>query len=201
MTFPNFDAPGTERYPGGMLEQYLESPNIASLASLIGEEADKNRDACAELSLFFDPDQMEGVNLDILGRCVGESRGAMSDAAYRPIIKGALAKDYSGTPEQIIAYVKLVTGATKVTYIPEYPAGFWAIPADGDSTKLTQEVLDKISPAGVRGYLTCYLSLESPVSSPDEALLFEDGDWWLIEGPCIAPSSGWGFGWGEEWGG
>lgn len=186
-----------------ILEQYKESPQYLGILKLIADEADRNETARWELSNLLDIDAMEGAQLDLIGIIANNPRAPeQSDSEYRLAIKVALRTRSSGTPEEIIAAVKTITGASSVTFLPDYPAGFWIVPVGGDASLMTQDWLDSISPAGVRGFLPCYLSMESPPSGdPEEALLFEDGDWILIEGPCPNPAAGWGVGWGELWGG
>ena len=185
-----------------LLEHLRDKPNMLALTAGIAAEADRLDAANHELWNLYDIDTIVGAQLDVLGKIANEPRALRADSVYRPVLKALFRSQVSGTPEDVLTAVKQRTGATSVTYLPDYPAGYWVVPVGGDASLLTQEFLDMISPAGVRGYLPCYLSMESPPSEdPEEALLFEDGDWILIEGPCPAPDAGWGIGWGELWGG
>lgn len=188
------------------LEQYKESPKYQGIIEAMVSEVDYLENCLWELIHLLDVDVMTGAQLDNLGKIALVTRttdaGTLTDVQFRLVIKAALRTRSSGSPEEIIAAVKTLTGASSVTFVPDYPAGFWVVPVGGDASLITQDWLDSISPAGVRGFLPCYLALESPPSGdPEEAFLFEDGDWVLIEGPCPTPEAGWGVGWGEIWGG
>ena len=166
---------------GLVLEQYKESPKYLSWIQAVATEADRCETARWELSQLLDIGAMQGAQLDLLGKICGAARRQgvtlLSDAAYRPVLRIAFRSRLSGTPEEIIAAVKEATGSTHVTYLPDYPAGFWVV-YDGPR-EITQEFLDSISPAGVRGNLPCFLSLEN-----GDPLTLEDGEYILTKGPC-----------------
>lgn len=164
-----------------VLEQYKESPKYLGTLQLFAAECDRLETARWELSRLLAIDQMEGAQLDLLGK-VGNAPtrsavGAATDADYRAVLRAAFRARISGTPEEIIEAVKSASRASSVLYIPDYPAGFWII-SDGP-VEITQAFLDSIAPAGVRANLPCYLSLEN-----GDPLTLEDGDYILVRGPC-----------------
>lgn len=184
-----------------LVSQYQNSPKFVELLRRMALRGQDVETALHEIRDLFWDDTAEGVQLDAIGYCVGEERLGRSDAPYLSAIALKKKNLTSGTWEDVIRLTKELTGANQVLIIPAYPAGYFVLPSTG-AELLTQAFLDRISPAGVRGLLPCYLAMESPPSGdPDEALLFEDGDWILIEGPCTSQTlSGWGVGWGESWG-
>lgn len=186
-----------------VLTQFLDQTNYMGVVTMIAEELELVDLAFTEIRTIFDLNASTGAQLDLVGALVNEPRRGRSDVLYRASLEILTKTSASGTPEDVIAAVRGITGADGVHFVNEYPAHFWALPVGGDPSLLTQAHLNRIAPAGVLGLLPCYLGLESPPSGDDnEAVLFDDGDWILIDGPCIfsGPSSGWGIGWGEEWG-
>lgn len=169
-----------------LASQYKGSPKLSGMIDSMNPLAQNLEQAIFEIRDLFWIRTAVGVQLDAIGALFGVERVGRLDEVYRQDILRTASATRSGTPEDVIASVKSLTGADSVIYVPQFPAGYWAVPIGGDASNLTQAFLDEISPAGVRGILPCYLSLESPPSgNPNEALLFEDGDWILIQGPCI----------------
>lgn len=170
--------PGAEILHDIMLEQYKNTATLAELVKQLGDEADVLQDVNRELYVLLDPDAVDGVNLDVLGRIVECLRNGDSDAAYRPRIKSSLSDKNSGTPEQIMAAIKTITGSTTVEYYPEYPAGYWIYATNQDL--VTQDILDRLSPAGVQGFPMCILAMTTgeliKTTDTDENV--------LLVGPC-----------------
>lgn len=158
-----------------VLDQYKESPQYLGILKLIAAEADRIETARWELSTLLSIDAMEGAQLDLLGKIGNAPRMQdgvlLDDAAYRRVLKAAFRSRTSGTPEEVISYLQELTGGT-VTYIPEYPAGFWILFSTGS---VSPEILAEISPAGVGVHVGIGLSVEDDNDPPyPEILLLED---------------------------
>lgn len=178
MSFLEYTPAKQEEYLSIITQFYRDSSTIAELVKFIGEQTDYLHGIDRELFDLLNVDAMTGVNLDVLGRIVGAARDGATDSGYRSRIKLALSIQSNGTPEEIIASVKAITGASSVIYVPEYPAGFWVIPNSG-SEHLTQEELNKIAPAGVQAMLPCFL-----VDARGAAIVDAYNDYILVVGPC-----------------
>lgn len=159
-----------------LIEQYKDKPRMEGILAQIGVEADMLDASNHELWNIYDLDTAIGAQLDILGTIANEARRGRTDAEYRALLKVLFRTQVSGTPEDVIRSVKEYTGATAVTYIPEYPAAFWIIP---NAPGLTLEFLERVSPTGVGAYPACYLSLTT-----GELIETTDGESILVVGPC-----------------
>ena len=163
---------------GILYEQYKQSPNIVAIIEAIAERGDILDDIEQELYGMLDITTATGAALDLLGALVNVLRNGFSDEVYRARILGTAGASRSGTPEDIIATIKFLTGSTSVFYAPAYPAGFWAVPGkNGD--RITQRCLDTIAPAGVQAFPPCFL-----VDARGAAVVDARSDFILVVGPC-----------------
>ena len=163
---------------GILYEQYKQSPNIVAIIEAIAERGDILDDIEQELYGMLDITTATGAALDLLGALVNVLRNGFSDEVYRARILGTAGASRSGTPEDIIATIKFLTGSTSVFYAPAYPAGFWAVPGkNGD--RITQRFLDTIAPAGVQAFPPCFL-----VDARGAAVVDARSDFILVVGPC-----------------
>lgn len=178
MSFQEFNPVKAEEYLAIITQFYKETATVAEIVKFIGEQTEYLHGVDRELYDLLNIDAMAGYNLGVIGRIVGCDRDGSNDTGYRVKLKLALTLESSGTPEEIIASVRSITGASSVIYIPEYPAGFWVIPNTG-SEKLTQEELNRVSPAGVQAMLPCFLA-----DAVGAAVVTADGDYILVVGPC-----------------
>lgn len=111
-----------------LLSQFKDSPNVEGLLSSFLEELQLFENSIEEVSAAFDIDTAIGVQLDVLGRIVGQPREGRIDDVYRLWINARiLINQSSGTAEEIYQVVSLLTGdmAPGSFKIEEnYPAGF-----------------------------------------------------------------------------
>lgn len=128
--------------------------NLESLLEVFASECQNLEVMWQELLVMLDVDAATGPQLDILGKIACVVRNGRADDAYRTEIKSSFTSDFSGTPDQILGYVKKSTNSESVAYTPEYPASFW-ITCDGDG--LAAEMLARLAPAGVLGLPGDYL--------------------------------------------
>lgn len=132
-----------------LLEQYKNSPNLKSIIESGNTSANDIEEALFEIRDEYYLTTAVGVQLDVLGIIWNVAREGLNDADYRLKITARVAVTNSGEPESIIAILKILFGATFVTYQPFYPAGY-NIFTDG-SLSITQ--LETLSPSGVQPYL------------------------------------------------
>lgn len=164
-----------------ILEQYKESSKYVGIVQAIAAEADKIETAQGEMAYLLDIDKMIGAQLDLLGLIAlttREQEGVLlDDVAYRLLLKAAFRTRNSGTPEEIISAVRQATGASQVVYIPEYPAAYWVL-HDGAGS-VTQEFLERITPAGVMPFQPCFLE-----STEGDLIVDAKGNPIMVVGPC-----------------
>lgn len=161
-----------------LLEQYKESTNFRALLDLLMAPFTAAEEGLQELMTLLNIDTAEGAQLDILGRIANEPRAGRSDVDYRAILKVWFTSKQSGTPEDILRTIRELTGLPgPFQYIPEYPAGFFIFAPSVGS--LTQDTINKISPAGVQGYIGCIL-----VDTQWDPIVTATGDYILLVGPC-----------------
>lgn len=153
-----------------LLEQYKQSENIKGVLSLMNTQALSLENALFEIRDNFWLSTAVGVQLDVLGLVLNYPRLGLSDTNYRiALIEKASLILASGEPDVIIAIIKLIYGATFVSFAPGYPmipASFYII-TDGTIT-LTE--LLRLTPSGVNAMLGIYLLFED-----DSFITFEDG--------------------------
>lgn len=129
-----------------MMEQYKNSPLFDGVLDTTALQSNDLEQALWEIRDLFYLSSAEGVQLDIIGKIFGLNRnGSESDTDFRQRIKLTAAARFSGTPDEIIQTVQIFFGATTVSFIPLYPAGF-ALFTD---VSLTKQELEALSPAGV----------------------------------------------------
>lgn len=97
-------------------------------------------------------DSSSGVQLDLLGRVVGQERGSLDDASYRVWLKARQRVNRSsGTIPELLAIVRAVAPAvTRVEAIEGYPAGL-TVRAFGAPLPLGEEVGALVRSAKVAG--------------------------------------------------
>lgn len=93
----------------------------------------------------------QGGTLDQLGRLVGESRQARSDADYRAAIGLRIERNNSrGEADRLIRVLKKLTGATSVAYSEPWP-GVAQLVFDGQTIPGDlRAAMEAIAPVGVR---------------------------------------------------
>lgn len=182
---------------GLIIQQYKDSPRILALVQANSEQLQDIEDCVWDLYILRSLQTAFGAQLDGLGQIVGISRMGFSDPVYRLFIYIQIAINNSkGTPDQVIAIMKLITGATNVLYIPYYPAALGLqvnvdldayLASLGLSNSAFLALIQQIIPAGVAlYYITWY-------NGPFHAFGFESDPDALGYGDLSDPTVGGGY--------
>lgn len=134
-----------------VLSQYHQSKRLLGIMEAGTLQADEVEEAMFQIRNGFFLATAVGVQLDTLGKIYRESRKGRTDAEYRDAIRLRAATAISGTPDEIIMFLRnFVAGTpTDIEYHPEYPGKYIVTTADDSFAS----VLDAVSPAGVKGLM------------------------------------------------
>ena len=132
--------------------QFKDSDNLIKLLSIYLDQVQELNQAQLDLGdLSTDIDTVFGYQMDILGNLLGLKRQGRGDEDFRDFIKAYIATvSGSGTPEDVINYLKITTKAEKVRYWEHYPA---SIILETNGTFIQKNLansVDSLSPAGVK---------------------------------------------------
>lgn len=132
--------------------QFADSENLVKLLSIYLDQVEELNLAQQDLSnLSTDINTATGYQLDIIGNLLGAVRGGAGDDDYRNYIRFRISINTgSGTPEDVINFVKSVTSATRVRYWEHYPA---SLVVETNGTEIPSNIastVDNVSPAGVK---------------------------------------------------
>lgn len=167
---PGYVTDHVEQALAELLSQFSEekAPRMRRLVTVEATQSQEVEDALQELLTERFLENAEGVQLDVLGKLVGNiarSRGALTDDEYRRIISVAIQVNRSdGGAEQAIQIVALITDET-VLYTQHNPAHYrlaWATdtPLDADLLQRLKLAMPLITASGVSWDL-----VEGPVGS------------------------------------
>lgn len=106
-----------------LISQFKEQPNIEKFIRALIQPFQHAENTLYQILYFRWVDTAVGVQLDGMGKIVGEPRRGRNDDQYRLAIKLKIAINVcKGTPEEFIAIFLLLVGCAQAQYIPEYPA-------------------------------------------------------------------------------
>lgn len=155
------------------LEQYKDSDKLNGVIQLWYQACRDAEDALFEIRDLGWLYTAEGVQLDQIGEIFSVDRIAgESDADYRVRIIIAINLTQSGTPEEIIEFLRNA-GASQVDYYPGDRFDMIAAYIVVSDTSVTQSELEKISAAGVSPRVGGYLATED--TTTEEYIVTEDG--------------------------
>ena len=132
--------------------QFNDSENLIKLLTIYLDQVQELNLAQQDLSnLSTDINTATGYQLDIIGNLLGTTREGRLDEDYRTVIQNMIAVNTgSGTPNDVIGFLKTLTKANKVRYWEHYPASI-ILETDGESLPLNLvPIVDNTAPAGVR---------------------------------------------------
>lgn len=119
-----------EQALGRLAEQFKNKLRIAAVVAAHARQWQEIEDALEQLLVMRDVDTAEGVQLDVLGKIVGEARGGQADAQYRLRVRAAIRRNLScGAVEDVLAVFRALVGAAalgtaRFRIADLYPAGF-----------------------------------------------------------------------------
>jgi len=103
-----------------LLGQFIESPRFHAWITSYLSRLQEIEDVAWQLLVDRRVDNATGVNLDLIGRIVGQRRGAFGDDEYRLLIKGRVrANVSSGTATDIYKTLVAMLGEDAVARIEE----------------------------------------------------------------------------------
>jgi hypothetical protein len=126
------------RLVGRIYQQFKDDPVLVALVrDVIAPQFQALEDAGQAVALMLsidpvtsDPDSPlygigRGVQLDVIGRIVGQPRGGISDEVYRPYLRARIRTNRSsGSPDDLYAVFVALFGVTgSATILPAPPAG------------------------------------------------------------------------------
>lgn len=126
---PAYIADHAARGLARLAEQYKNKPKFAALINSLNRQIQELENAFYQLLTERSIDTAIGVQLDILGKIVGERRGGALDADYRLRIRARIRANLSsGTVEDIYAVFRALLGMATppavFKWADAFPAGF-----------------------------------------------------------------------------
>lgn len=160
-----------------LLQQYKGRTNWTLLITALVGRVQDLENACETLKHRLDIDSMTGVQLDGIGKIVGQPRYGYADDYYRLLLKMRVAINRSqGLTEQLINVVKYLTNSPTVQIREVYPAGFQVHIDIALTDPLTISFLKQaIQVAKQGGVDFCFVSFVDP-TNPFTFGLSTDGD-------------------------
>lgn len=111
-----------------LARQYRDKPGIEGLLTMMVQGFQDLEDAAQAMPAAMDTiDGAAGVQLDGLGKLLGQAREGRTDVVYRLWLKARLQRSRrSGTVEDLIVILSLLVPGSLISVSPSYPAGFSA---------------------------------------------------------------------------
>jgi hypothetical protein len=137
-----------------LITQFRKQPKLVAILTSWLESVQDLEGVFWDIHQIRDIDQATGVNLDTLGKIVGQLRGTLTDAQYRTWLKARILANRSRcTPDEILEILLTIEPNAELGIIESYPAGY-VITAFGvtDDDPLG-EIMSAVKPAGVSGEL------------------------------------------------
>ena len=135
--------------------QFKNKPKIAAILNAISAEVQTLENEIFNVLTKRSIDTGEGVQLDQIGKIVGQSRGGRTDDEYRVALRARIRINLAtGTPDEIIAAMKFIIPSDLVRLTEIFPAAF-LVEFTGTLTS-EPDVLAAfraVKPAGVLGIL------------------------------------------------
>lgn len=135
-----------------------DNPQLANLLSSYTDEVQELENAIWDVLVGRLTDYAVGVQLDALGRIVGQKRDSLGDAAYRAHIKARIRINQSfGQPKDIIAVIKLVD--TSAFHLAEFPVAAFRVwfdepPANASVGHELPKLIKQTRAVGVSGMVS-----------------------------------------------
>lgn len=107
-----------------LLQQYKGKAKIEALLAALGSDQIQDlEDTLTQLLSRLVVDNSEGVQLDNIGKIVGQIRNGLDDATYRLFLHAKIGRNVSeGDIERVISVWKILAGAGIIQVIENFPA-------------------------------------------------------------------------------
>jgi hypothetical protein len=149
-------APSAEALKSLFIEQYKNSVNLRKIVEISAAGKDDLEAKAFAIRGAFTMATAVGEQLDYVGELFNCHRKLRNDEDYRTEIMATALQTSTATPQDLITLLKRAFGATSVEYLQEVEATFFVI-LIGETSALSQNYLDSVSPAGVQGISGDYL--------------------------------------------
>lgn len=182
-----------------LLDQYKGKPRIAALLTSELEQVQELEDAIWDVIVGRLIDNAVGVQLDALGKIVGQKRQGAGDEVFRARIRARIWANRSlGHPDDIIKVVQLASGLAddEWTYTEVYPAGFLIEllgPIDPSIVPVVAELVKVAKPPGV-GFSVLFSGIpesETFAFSDDDDPMTDVDRGFADDDPTEAPGGRW----------
>lgn len=126
MGTPTHIADHADRAAARLTQQFREGVSVPALVRALSGGYQQLEDVLWEIRLRRAVSAAEGVQLDVLGRIVGQPREGRTDAVFRIwVLARVRLNKGSGRPEDILhVFAAITQGTTKLQLEEQYPAGF-----------------------------------------------------------------------------
>lgn len=199
MTVLAHDPDHATRGVARLIDRYRKPRTSALLASWL-DEVQEVEDALWQLLVERWLDSAEGVQLDVLGRIVGEPRRGRDDDVYRVWIGARnMVSRSSGTTSEMLAIARRIIAPTDVIRLEEYYPAAFVVRLEGtftlDSGYQIAFMLRQAKAAGVLFQMTWsvagldtfrFAPGDTPVPSSPHG--FDDGAWAVVADGSFIPS-------------
>ena len=153
--FPTYILDHDLRALAELASQFDNATNLRALVLAYSQEMQNIEDATWSMLRQRLLAEAVGAQLDQWGKIVGEDRGGLPDETYRKQIQARLLTNRShGTPDELTAILRILTGSGPVRYSPVYPAAmrFQYVVEQFSNTNKRRRVVGQMleaAPAGV----------------------------------------------------
>lgn len=133
-----------------VITQYRESSNLLALVSKVVGQFQEIEDAAFKLANFADIEQATGEWLDLIGKLRNIKRNlGENDESYKNRLRIAFKQSSAGTPNNVIANARDISGDPAPQYLDEVDAVFFVYTPEGE--QLRRKLVNSLAPAGVLG--------------------------------------------------
>ncbi|NIR31660.1 MAG: DUF2612 domain-containing protein [Gammaproteobacteria bacterium] len=184
-----------------LIAQFRDKANIEILVRALLAQVQDVEDALWDLRVNRAIDTGEGVQLEVIGRIVGQARAGTSDEEYRVWLKARIKVNRSkGKPEQLIEILDFVVGDVATIRAEEYYPAAFILRIEGGISPLTGSALGQLiseaAALGVRPSVEFYRVGDIFAYSDDGTLVedqpegYDRGEYAGISGGLAAPFPG-----------
>jgi hypothetical protein len=170
-----------------LIAKFTDQPNFQAMITALVNQVQEVENALFELIDERTLDTAVGVQLDGIGSILGEDREGKSDSDYRTALRARILLNIgSGTPEELIEMVSLLTGS-KNNELTEYHPAALTIFVLGALTfteaSNVNAALQSGKPAGVLAHLIYGESPTAELFQYDLGPGYDQGKWATILNP------------------